>query len=82
MFSINRNLFFGIKYFPKFEFWENTILEFLRRSSIYALDFWSKLPNKPENNTGFFEFDGTDEEMDRQYYGFRAQNESMINWAC
>jgi len=43
---------------------------------------YAKLPNKPENNTGFFEFDGTDEEMDRQYYGFRAQNESMINWAC
>ena len=40
------------------------------------------MPHDPENVTGFFEWDGTDEEMNRQYYGFRAQNEAMVNWAC
>lgn len=42
---------------------------------------YAKVPSDPENNTGFFEYDGSDAEMNRQYYGFRAQNESMVNWA-
>ena len=32
---------------------------------------YAKLPSDPENETGFFEFDDADEEMNRQYYGYR-----------
>lgn len=31
---------------------------------------YAKLPQDPENLTGFFEFDGQDEEMNRQYKGY------------
>ena len=43
---------------------------------------YARLPTDPDNNTGFFEYDGTDEEMNRQYKGWQLQNESMINWVC
>jgi len=43
---------------------------------------YSKLAHDPENPTGVFEYDEVDEEMNRQYYGFQAQNEAMVNWAC
>ena len=33
---------------------------------------YAKVPQDPDNNTGFFEYDGTDEEMNRQYNGFRV----------
>ena len=36
----------------------------------------------PGNITPFFEYDEVTEEMERQYNGFRHQNEAMINWAC
>lgn len=31
---------------------------------------YAKLPHDPENNTGFFEYDGSDAEMTRQYKGW------------
>lgn len=41
---------------------------------------YAKVPQDPDNITDFFEYDGSDEEMNRQYRGWRAQNEDMINW--
>ena len=43
---------------------------------------YTKLPQDPENPTGFFPFDGSDQEMCRQYYQFRSQNQAVVNWAC
>ena len=43
---------------------------------------YAKVPQDPTNNTGFFELDGTDEGLMRQYGGFRAQNRGMIDWVC
>lgn len=31
---------------------------------------YAKVPQDPENNTGFFEYDGSDTEMNRQYKGW------------
>mmetsp|Transcript_15269 Transcript_15269/g.20744 ORF Transcript_15269/g.20744 Transcript_15269/m.20744 type:complete len:107 (+) Transcript_15269:750-1070(+) len=42
---------------------------------------YAKTPQDPENATGFFEFDGSDEELTRQYMGYRAQNQAMVNWS-
>ena len=33
---------------------------------------YAKVPQDPDNNTGFFEYDGQDAEMNRQYKGFEA----------
>lgn len=33
---------------------------------------YAQLPQDPDNATGFFNFDGEDAELNRQYYGFRA----------
>lgn len=33
---------------------------------------YAKIPSDPENPTGFFEYEGTDKEMNRQYMGFKA----------
>ena len=43
---------------------------------------YAQVPQDPDNATGFFEYDGTDPELMRQYYGFRAQNESHVQWVC
>ena len=42
---------------------------------------YAKVPQDAANNTGFFEYDGTDPELTRQYFGFKAQNTDMVNWA-
>ena len=31
---------------------------------------YAKVPSDPENNTGFFDFDGSDAELTRQYKGW------------
>ena len=43
---------------------------------------YAKLPSDPDNNTGFFEYDGSDSEMSAQYKGWKATNNDMIDWAC
>ena len=43
---------------------------------------YARLPEDPSNITGFFEYDGSDAEMNRQYKGWKAQNEAMVNWVC
>ena len=43
---------------------------------------YARVPQDPDNVTGFFEFDGSDEALVRQYNGWRVQNEDMVNWAC
>ena len=41
---------------------------------------YAQVPQDKDNPTGFFEYDGTDPELNKQYYGFHAQNESMLQW--
>ena len=41
---------------------------------------YAKVPQDPENPTGFYEFDGTDAEMNGIYNGYQRQNEDIINW--
>lgn len=41
---------------------------------------YAKLPQDPENPTGFYEFDGTDEEMNSIYNGYQRQNEDILHW--
>ena len=43
---------------------------------------YAKVPQDPENVTGFFEYDGSDDELNRSYMGWRQQNEDMVNWVC
>ena len=43
---------------------------------------YAKLPTDPENITGFFEYSGEDNELTRQYKGWRAQNSDMVSWSC
>jgi len=41
---------------------------------------YAKVPQDPENTTGFTEYDGQDEHLNRVYKGYERQNEDMINW--
>ena len=43
---------------------------------------YAKLPQDPENMTGFFEYSGEDNELTRQYRGWRNQNSDMVGWTC
>ena len=43
---------------------------------------YAKLPTDAENLTGFFEYSGEDEELNRMYKGYQAQNEDMVSWVC
>ena len=43
---------------------------------------YAKTPQDPNNPTGFFEYDGTDEELTRQSNGYLSQNQDMVDWAC
>ena len=43
---------------------------------------YAKLPQDCENMTGFFEYDGSNEELNEQYQGFKLQNTDMVNWVC
>lgn len=40
---------------------------------------YAKLPQDPENPTGFVEYDGQDETLLRKYKAYEKQNEDMIN---
>ena len=59
-------------------------LAWVRENMSEMLHFfgYAKVPHDPENNTGFFEYDGSDPEMTRQYKGWQAQNAGMVDWAC
>ena len=59
-------------------------LAWVRENMSEMLHFfgYAKLPQDPENNTGFFDYDGSDPELTRQYKGWQAQNAGMVDWAC
>jgi hypothetical protein len=40
---------------------------------------YAKLSTDAHNFTGFYEFESS-EDVTSQYYGYRVQNESVINW--
>ena len=41
---------------------------------------YAKLPHDPENVTGYYEFDGSNETLGQKYKGYEAMNEEMLNW--
>ena len=41
---------------------------------------YAKLPHDPENVTGYYEFDGSNETLGHKYKGYEAMNEEMLNW--
>lgn len=57
--------------------------EWIREEFKEMLHFfgYAKVPQDPDNLTGFYEFDGEDEGLMRQYKAFRTVNEDMVNWA-
>ena len=43
---------------------------------------YAKLPQDPENITGYYDYDGTNEALNSQYKGFEKHNEDVLNWVC
>ena len=43
---------------------------------------YARLPQDPENVTGYYEFDEPNETLRRTYKGYEAMNEQMLNWLC
>lgn len=43
---------------------------------------YARLPQDPENVTGYYEFDEPNETLRRTYKGYEAMNEQMLNWVC
>ena len=41
---------------------------------------YAKTPSNPENPTGFFEYDGSDDNLTRKENGYKIQNQGMIDW--
>ena len=58
-------------------------LAWIQETQAQMLHFfgYAKIPQDPNNPTGFFEFSGRDEELNSLYNGWRAQNADMINWS-
>ena len=43
---------------------------------------YAQLPQDPDNATGFFEYEGLDEELNQTYKGWQRQNSDMVDWTC
>ena len=41
---------------------------------------YAKVPQDPENSTGFFEYDGSDEELNNVYREYERHNEEILQW--
>ena len=41
---------------------------------------YAKVPQDPENSTGFFEYDGSDENLNNMYREYEQHNEETLQW--
>ena len=41
---------------------------------------YANVPQDPENLTGYYDFDGTDDRLNDMYMGYERHNEDAINW--
>ena len=41
---------------------------------------YAKVPQDPDNVTGFYDYDGKDEYLNEIYQGYQLHNEDAINW--